>query len=161
MQSDSGIHAHPKDLGKQLNFMNFCNPSAPHSMACESIDREELLKMIDTLNSNKSPGHDNFGPILVKEMASQIIEPLLYIYKLSFSTGVVPDKLKVAKLIPVYKKGEKCSTGNYRPISLLSIFTKLLEKLVHKRLYFFCKRIMFFINTNLASKKLLYITCIN
>ena len=62
-------------------------------MACESIYREELLKLIYTLNNNKSPGPDNFGPILVKEMASQIIEPLLYIYNLSFSTGVVPDKM--------------------------------------------------------------------
>ena len=77
----------PKDLEKQLNFMNFCNPSAPHSTACESIDREEFLKLIDTLNDNKSPGPDNFEPILVKEMASQIIEPLLYVYNLSFSTG--------------------------------------------------------------------------
>jgi len=77
----------PKDLGKQLKFMNFCNPSAPHSMACESIDHEEFLKLIDTLNENKSPGPDNFEPILVKEMASQIIEPLLYVYNLSFSTG--------------------------------------------------------------------------
>ena len=85
--------------------MNFCNPSAPQSMACESIDREELPKLIDTLNNNKSPGPDNFGPILVKEMATQIIEPLLYIYNLSFSTGA-RDKLKVAKVIPIYKKGE-------------------------------------------------------
>ena len=99
----------PKHLGKQVNFMNFCNPSPPHSMACESIDREELLKLIDNLNNNKSPGPDNFGPTLVKEMAGLIIEPLLFIYNLSFSTGVVPDKLKVAKVIPIYKKG-KCAS---------------------------------------------------
>jgi len=49
-----------KNLGKQVNFMNFCNPSPPHSMACESIDREELLKLIDNLNNNKSHGPDNF-----------------------------------------------------------------------------------------------------
>jgi len=130
----------PKHLGKQVNFMNFCNPSPPHSMACESIDREELLKLIDNLNNNKSPGPDNFGPTLVKEMAGLIIEPLLFIYNLSFSTGVVPDKLKVAKVIPIYKKGEMCFTSNYRPISLLSIFNKLLEKLMHKRLYSFLQK---------------------
>jgi len=87
----------PKHLGKQVNFMNFCNPSPPHSMACESIDREELSKLIDNLNNNKSPGPDNFGPTLVKEMAGLIIEPLLFIYNLSLNTGVVPDKLKIAK----------------------------------------------------------------
>ena len=60
--------------------------------------------MIDNLNNNKSPGRDNFGPTLVKEMAGLITEPLLFIYNLSFSTGVVPGKLKVAKVIPVYNK---------------------------------------------------------
>jgi len=54
-----------------------------------------------------------------------------------FSSGVVPDKLKVAKVIPIYKKEEMCFTSNYRPISLLSIFTKLLEKLMQERLYSF------------------------
>ena len=120
--------------------MNFCNPSPPHSMACESIDRDELLKLIDNLNNNKSPGPDNFGPTLVKEMAGLIIEPLLFIYNLSFNTDVVPDKLKNAKVIPIYKKGEMCFTSNYRPISLLSIFTKLPEKLMHKRLYSFLQK---------------------
>ena len=89
--------------------MNFCNPSPPHSMGCESIDRDELLKLIDNLNNNKSPGPDNFGPTLVKEMAGLIIEPLLFIYNLSFNTDVVPDKLKIAKVIPIYKKG-KCAS---------------------------------------------------
>ena len=104
-------------------------------------------------NNNKSPGPDNFGPTLVKEMAGLIIEPLLFIYNL-FSTGVVPDKLKVAKVIPIYKKGEMCFTSNYRPISLLSIFTKLLEKLMHKRLYSFLQKNGVLTNTNLASGKI-------
>ena len=62
-----------------VNFMNFCNPSPPHSMACESNDRDELLTLIDDLNNNKSPGPDNFGPTLVKEIAALIIEPFLFI----------------------------------------------------------------------------------
>jgi len=141
--------------------MNFCNPSPPHSMACESIDREEVLKLIANSNNNKSHGPDNFGPTLVKEMTGLIIEPFLFIYNLSFSTGVVPDKLKIAKVIPIYKKGEMCFTSNYeyRPISLLSIFTKLLEKLMHKRLYSFLQKNTseesVLINTNLASGKII------
>jgi len=45
-----------------VNLMNFCNPSPPYSMACESIDQEELLKLIN-LNNNKLPGPDIFGPV--------------------------------------------------------------------------------------------------
>jgi hypothetical protein len=61
-------------------------------------------------------------------MALLFIEPLLHIYNLSLNTGEVPDKLKIAKVIPIYKKGDICQTSNYRPISLLNIFEKLLKK---------------------------------
>jgi hypothetical protein len=64
-----------------------------------------------------------------------IMEPLLHIYNLSFLSGAVPNKLKVAKVIPIYKKGDPTHPGNYRPISLLNIFDKILEKLMYSRLY--------------------------
>jgi hypothetical protein len=52
----------------------------------------------------------------------------------------VPDKLKIAKVIPLFKKGDRCLLENYRPISLLSIFNKLLEKVVYKRVYNFLNK---------------------
>jgi len=57
-----------------------------------------------------------------------------HIFNLSFTTGEVPELLKVPKVIPIYKKGETNQPGNYRPISLLSIFDKIMEKLMYKRL---------------------------
>jgi len=57
-------------------------------------------------------------------MTPAIIQPFLYIINLSLSTGVLPDKLKLAKVIPVYKKGDHSLPQNYRPISILSIFRK-------------------------------------
>ena len=54
---------------------------------------------------------------------------------MSFVDGIVPYQLKISKVIPVYKKGNRNSVGNYRPISLLDIFEKILEKLMYKRLY--------------------------
>jgi len=62
--------------------------------------------------NNKSLGIDNIGPKILKEVCSYIANPLTYIFNLSFSAGVVPDSLKLAKIIPIYKKG----VGNYRPI---------------------------------------------
>ena len=55
----------------------------------------------------------------------------------SFSTGVIPYKLKLAKVVPIHKKGSFDNPTNYRPISLLSVFSKLIEKLMHQRLYKF------------------------
>jgi len=56
---------------------------------------------------------------------------------MSFHSSVFPDCLKIAKVVPVYKKEERSLVSNYRPISLLSIFSKLIEKQMHKRLYSF------------------------
>jgi len=67
---------------------------------------------------------------------NDLIEPLVYIYN-HFKTGCVPVSLKIAKVIPIFKKGDNSNPSNYRPISLLSIFHKLLENLMYKRVYSF------------------------
>ena len=56
------------------------------------------------------------------------------LFNLSFSSGIFPDKLKIAKILPVFKKGSKLECSNYRPISLLSNLDKVIEKLMRKRL---------------------------
>lgn len=117
------------------SFQSYCNSYVKHSMFCGPTDKLELLTLINKLKDRKSPGVDNIGPKLIKKSAAVIAEPLVYLYNLSFSSGSVPDKLKIAKVIPVFKKGDPSSPGNYRPISLLSIFDKLLEKLMYSRLY--------------------------
>ena len=122
-------HSMPK------SFQLYCGQSLVNSMFCGPTNKLELLKLISNLNTTKSPGADNIGAKLVRQSADAIIDPLVYIYNLSFSTGLVPNKLKIAKVIPIYKKGDPFSPGNYRPISLLSIFDKLLEKLMYSRLY--------------------------
>ena len=66
-----------------------------------------------------------------------IIVPLAYIINMSFLTGEYPDLLKQVKVIPIHKGGSSQDINNYRPISLLSIFDKIIEKLIHKRLYTF------------------------
>jgi len=65
---------------------------------------------------------------------------LEHICNLSFTTGIVPSELKVAKVIPASKKCDKSKPDNYRPISLLSVFDKLLEKLMYNRLYNFLQK---------------------
>ena len=77
----------------------------------------------------------NSIPIKILKIAKeQIAEQLCFIYNLSFTTGIFPDCLKIAKVTPVYKKGFKLECTNYSPISLLSNLDKIIEKLMHKRL---------------------------
>ena len=74
---------------------------------------------------------------LLKMISRQIIKPLCEIISLSFTQGVFPEELKISKVIPIFKSGSSEDINNYRPISLLSIFDKIIEKLMHKRLYDF------------------------
>ena len=73
-------------------------------------------------------------------MQNELANPLAKIVNISLSTGIHPDKLKIAKITPIYKKGSKLSTSNYRPISLLSNINKLIERLVYNRVFDFANK---------------------
>ena len=100
------------------------------------ISEEEILDIINNL-SNKSVGPASIPLRLLKIVADLIVVPLCKIINYSFSSGVFPDILKVSKIIPLHKGGSTLEVNNFRPISLLSIFDKIIEKLMHKRLYDF------------------------
>ena len=70
-------------------------------------------------------------------LKNEVSNPLADLFNLSFSSGKFPSVLKIAKVVPVYKKDSKLDYQNYRPISLLSNVEKVLEKLMYKRLYKF------------------------
>lgn len=74
-----------------------------------------------------APGHDGICASLIKENISPIIEPLTFIFALSMETGTIPQDLKIAKVIPLFKTGDPASFTNYRPVSILLCFSKILE----------------------------------
>jgi retron-type reverse transcriptase len=104
------------------------------------VSEGELTTEILQLAYNKSPGYDDIPPKIIKSSCQDIIKPLTHIFNQSFVSGIVPDKLKIAKVIPLFKKNDMQLPSNYRPISLLSIINKLLEKLMSKRLDSFLTR---------------------
>ena len=97
----------------------------------------EITRIINSLKSKNSSGHDGLNTILLKNIKTELVIPLNIIINKSLSTGVVPDSLKLAKVIPIFKCKEKDNLNNYRPISLLPTISKILEKVLHKRLYNF------------------------
>ena len=97
----------------------------------------EIKKIISELHGSKSPGHDSLPAKIVQAVSEYICEPLCYMFNLSFVSGCFPDSLKLAKVIPLYKSENKKLVTNYRPISVLPVFSKILEKLMHIRLYEF------------------------
>ena len=79
-------------------------------------------------------GFDNISTIFLKQIAPTIIKPLTLLINQVFNTGIFPDRLKLAKVIPVFKKGDSKLINNYRPISLLPVISKVLEKLIANQL---------------------------
>ena len=101
------------------------------------ITPKEIIDIVSTFKNDKSSGYDDVNIKLLKKVIHIVCYPLSEIFNLSLSTGIVPDKLKIAKVIPVFKSGTKESLTNYRPISLLPVFSKILERAVYNRLLHF------------------------
>ena len=76
----------------------------------------------------------------LKQCRDYIVKPLVHICNLPFQRGIFPDQMKIAKIKPLHKNGDKHNMQNYRPISVLSAFSKILEKLMYNRLLTFLKK---------------------
>lgn len=94
------------------------------------LDKPSIYKKIKTLNTSKGPGSDGIPPIFVVSCAINISTPLYIIFNKSLSTGIFPLRWKTAKVVPIFKSDDIKHVTNYRPISILSVFGKILESLV-------------------------------
>ena len=113
----------------QTNF--FMNPT----------DEHEIINVTKNLKSSTSEGVDNISMKVIKTTVHEVAVPLAHIFNQSFLTGTFPDNMKIAKIVPIFKSGNKKILNNYRPISILPAFSKLLEKLV-------CNRLVNFLETH-------------
>ena len=96
-------------------------------------EEDETLKIINKFDKNKSTGHNGIGNLIVKGVAKEIVHPLTALFNRSLSTGKVLDSLRIAKVIPIHKKDDKEIFSNYRPVSVLPCFSKILERLIFNR----------------------------
>ena len=103
-------------------------------MFLEPITEEEVTHYIRSLNNHKSSGATDI-PIKCIKLSNAIISPILtVIFNRCITEGIFPDDLKIAQITPIFKKGSKALCGNYRPISVLSPFSKIFEKYLHKQI---------------------------
>ena len=116
------------------DMLQFMQGEFVNSMYLDSVSKEEVLKIIHKEKSNKASGWDDIDINVVKVVAEEIVSPLTEIFNQSFRQGSVPRDLKISKVIPIFKSGENDQFSNYRPVSILPVFSKLIEKLFYKRL---------------------------
>ena len=138
----NGFNTYFSDVAEQLaqnstpsarSFREFLPEPLHHSMYLSPTSAGEVLEIIKNLKST-SPGYDDIHPKVVKECAEIIAPFFVHIINRSFEDGTFPSQLKVSKIIPVFKKGIDTLPYNYRPISMLTTFSKIFEKVMVKRL---------------------------
>ena len=97
------------------------------------LSHHEVIDVVAGLN-DAAAGVDNIPMKLIKNVIHEIVCPVTHIINCSFKTGIFPDKLKISKVKPLFKQGSKNNMNNYRPISILPAFSKIIEKLISVKL---------------------------
>ena len=115
-------------LGKNINYKDVRFKFKP-------VELRDVLKDLNSLKPGKASGYDKLPIKIVKDCSDVLAFPLTELINKSLETSTFPNIEKIAKVTPIFKNGTKSSFDNYRPISILPVFSKLLEGTVHRQLY--------------------------
>ena len=119
-----------KELPKStIDPLSFLIGNYPNDMPTPETNIREVLTIIKSLKTKGCHVND-FSTLIIKENAHLIAAPIVQLFNQSVSQGTFPNVLKAARIIPIFKKGSKTDSSNYRPISLLNIFSKIFEKIM-------------------------------
>ena len=129
------------------DFHSYLKSPCSSSIYFRPTSPQEITKLIYDLHLNKARGYDGISPFILKTAAHIISLALSIILNQCIFYGVFPNKLKVAKVIPIYKSGCPNEPGNYRPISLLSCTSKIFERVIFNRMVSFLERNNLIIST--------------
>ena len=119
------------------NPLKYLKNQPKSSLFLSATSPWEIKKILNEIPSKYNSGWDDIPSVVVKKSPDNILVALSHIFNLSLNTGIFPNLFKKAKIIPIPKVRNPKTLNQYRPISLLPIFSKILEKIVHKRFYSF------------------------
>ena len=112
--------------------MTHLSVNVTDTMFIEPVTEEEILCLVH--NAKRKKSKDELDMWLVKKIIPHIVTPLKHIFNTSLQKGILPDAMKIARVILLFKNGDNKEFTNYRPVSLLPQFSKKLERIFHKRL---------------------------
>ena len=125
----------PKSLKKFYDYLR--NLQVEKSFFLKPVVKQEIIDIILAFDNKTSLGPNSI-PIYILEISNNLFSDLLTeIVNLSFKTGIFPDLCKLSKIISIFKKDDPMFCVNYRPISLLPIYSKIFEKLIYRWMYSF------------------------
>ena len=120
----------PVDCRKSLSKVNKHNST----FKFQPVRHRDDLKILQSLKSSKAAGVDNIPASLIKDGAEELATPISLLVDRSFQEGTFPTVEKSAKMTPLYKSGVRSSLDNYRPISVLNILSKVVERIAYMQI---------------------------
>ena len=117
----------------------FIKQSNPNSMYMSPVQSDEIVKIINSLKIS-SAGWDDIHSKIVKTSYDIYLDVMTHVFNLSITKGIFPKELKVAKVVALFKSDDCMLLNNYRPVSILPVFSKILEKLMYSRLLSFINK---------------------
>ena len=136
-----------KEIPRPARSFESYVPKSNSTMPTGPISVNELKNASFSIKTNKCPENDEINFNVIRSCLGELCEPLQYLFNLSIEKSIYPDDLKIAKVTPVFKAGNNKELSNYRPISVLAFFSKILETLMYNRLY------KYLLDSNILYKK--------
>ena len=127
----TGVDTHCEDF----TYSDYLNNPTVHRFKFVLVSENDIIAIITQMEGKCSSGIDELSNKLLKSITYEISKPLAIIINQSLETGIFPEMLKIAKIKPLYKKGDSSCFNNYRPISLLSTISKVFERVIHTQLF--------------------------
>ncbi len=132
--SNLGPNLCPLIPESEVNFRDYLPPRNPNTFFFNPLIPADIKKYILSFKPKKSIDDNSINMFLLKQIAEEISKPLCHIFNLSLSSGQFPDLMKISRTIPIFKGGLAYLLDNYRGVSLICNFSKILEKIVYERL---------------------------
>ena len=133
------------------NFNNYLKNRVSNSFYLFNTSKNEIVNAINGLKT--SNGINQISSDILKEINLEISDPLLHIFNLCIKEGYFPTELKLGCITPIFKKGDKYSMSNYRPVCSLSPFSKIFERIIYNRMLEFINKNNHFLTHNMGLEK--------
>ena len=118
-----------------FNFETYVKKAESESTAFQPVTISQVYQLLTGLSSNKATGIDKISSKIIKIASPAIADSLTHIFNQAVTLSSFPDEWKTARVVPLYKNGQRNLAGNYRPISVLPVISKIMEKILYDQLY--------------------------
>ena len=135
------------------NFETYIKNAKSEFAAFQPVTVSQISHLLHGLSGNKATGIDKISCKIIKLAAPVISNSLTLIFNQAITLSSFPDEWKIARVVPLYKNGQRSIPGNYRPISVLPAISKIMERILHDQLYNYLTKFDLFSDTECGFRK--------